>query len=216
MLTSRPRNVPVRASPPGDAYVACALLPPSRTDAAVIDACRRALAAAGAMLRAAESPGPAGGGRVLCRIGIGLGPVVAGVLGRLQPRFRVLGPGALAAEALEQSGTPAAVHLCPAVACALNAPLPDGAGPARPPVTLSAGRAGSEGACCGRLASGADSDPVAAAAAGQVEARRAAAEELSLWDVDEGSSTGGAYGRVLLRPRVAGAARSTGADSSVA
>ena len=47
---------------------------------------------------------------VRCRIGIAVGTVLCGVLGRLQPRFHVFGPGIRAAEKLEQTGTPDAVH----------------------------------------------------------------------------------------------------------
>ena len=45
-----------------------------------------------------------------CRIGIAVGTVLCGVLGRLQPRFHVFGHGIRAAEKLEQTGTPDAVH----------------------------------------------------------------------------------------------------------
>ena len=45
-----------------------------------------------------------------CRIGIAVGAVICGVLGRLQPRFHVLGSGIRAAEKLEQTGRPDCVH----------------------------------------------------------------------------------------------------------
>jgi class 3 adenylate cyclase len=40
--------------------------------------------------------------KLSCRIGIGMGPVLAGVLGKLQPRFHVFGKGAVDAEVHEQ------------------------------------------------------------------------------------------------------------------
>ena len=36
--------------------------------------------------------------------------MICGVLGRLQPRFHVFGPGIRSAEKLEQEGRPGAVH----------------------------------------------------------------------------------------------------------
>jgi hypothetical protein len=47
---------------------------------------------------------------VRCRIGIAVGSVLCGVLGRLQPRFHLFGHGIRAAEKLEQTGTPDSVH----------------------------------------------------------------------------------------------------------
>jgi hypothetical protein len=50
------------------------------------------------------------GRNVRCRIGIAVGSVLCGILGRLQPRFHIFGHGIRAAEKLEQTGTPDSVH----------------------------------------------------------------------------------------------------------
>ena len=45
------------------------------------------------------------------RVGIAVGPVVVGALGRLQPRIHALGAGMRAADVLEQTGRAGAVHV---------------------------------------------------------------------------------------------------------
>ena len=88
----------------GDAYLAAAFRPDGRAAAGV-------LAAARAMLAAMAECRRATGRDVRCRIGIAVGQVVAGVLGRLQPRFHILGDGARDAEAHETGGPTGAVHV---------------------------------------------------------------------------------------------------------
>ena len=88
----------------GDAYLAAAFRPDGRAAAGV-------LAAARAMLAAMAECRRATGRDVRCRIGIAVGQVVAGVLGRLQPRFHILGDGARDAEAHETGGPAGAVHV---------------------------------------------------------------------------------------------------------
>ena len=51
------------------------------------------------------------GKEVHCRIGISAGPILAGILGRLQPRFHIFGEGIRKAERKEQSGAAGAVHV---------------------------------------------------------------------------------------------------------
>ena len=50
------------------------------------------------------------GRAVHCRIGVAVGPAVAGVLGRLQPRLHLFGKGLRAAEEHEKSCSVDAVH----------------------------------------------------------------------------------------------------------
>jgi class 3 adenylate cyclase len=59
------------------------------------------------------------GRAVHCRIGVSTGEVLAGVLGRLQPRFHIFGAGLSAAERHEKAGQIDAVHASPAFMAAL-------------------------------------------------------------------------------------------------
>jgi class 3 adenylate cyclase len=87
----------------GDAYVAAALLPPGSPSHVEADACCRVLAAARGMLNAVIACRQATGRTWLaCRIGVSVGNVLAGVLGQLQPRFHIFGPGIHVAELYEQ------------------------------------------------------------------------------------------------------------------
>jgi len=54
-----------------------------------------------------------------CRIGVSAGEVLAGVLGRLQPRFHIFGAGLSAAEQHEKAGQIDAVHASPTFMAAL-------------------------------------------------------------------------------------------------
>ena len=102
----------------GDAYIVAGLLPPCDPGAPagahaseVRRVCASVLEVARAMLRAAAAYRRDGGRDVHCRIGISLGLVVTGVLGRLQPRLHLFGEGMRAAESHEQTGEADAVHV---------------------------------------------------------------------------------------------------------
>uniref|UniRef100_A0A7S0QQI9 Guanylate cyclase domain-containing protein n=1 Tax=Cryptomonas curvata TaxID=233186 RepID=A0A7S0QQI9_9CRYP len=91
----------------GDAYVVAGLLP---EDGDAGHVCREMLQVAREMLEGLEQIRHETGRNVRCRIGIAVGSVLCGILGRLQPRFHVFGHGIRAAEKLEQTGTPDSVH----------------------------------------------------------------------------------------------------------
>ena len=107
----------------GDAYICAGFIQgPTRSADSV---CRDVLAAAGAMLRAVDAyrvAATAAGQSTLvrCRIGVAVGPVVAGALGRLQPRFHLFGPGLREAEMCEQTGREGALHASQAFISALR------------------------------------------------------------------------------------------------
>ena len=73
--------------------------------------CQDILDLAGSMLAAVAQYRAETGKEVHCRIGISAGPILAGILGRLQPRFHIFGQGIRKAERKEQSGSAGAVHV---------------------------------------------------------------------------------------------------------
>ena len=102
----------------GDAYIVAGFLPPVGPDTLagvhereVRRVCEDVLEVSRAMLRAAEAHRRGDGRDVHCRIGISLGTVITGVLGRLQPRLHLFGEGMRAAESHEQAGEADAVHV---------------------------------------------------------------------------------------------------------
>ena len=100
----------------GDAYIVAGFLPsPPPADGAGAApelaaegrrVCRDVLRLAVRMIDVVEARRAETGLAVHCRIGVSLGPVVAGTLGRLQPRFHLIGPGARSAELHEQALLP--------------------------------------------------------------------------------------------------------------
>ena len=110
----------------GDAYIVAGFLPspaaaapPAPAAGSVTDGaggaepparavCRDVLRLAVRMIEAVAARRAETGRAVHCRVGVSLGPVVAGTLGRLQPRFHLLGPGARSAELHEQARPPPA------------------------------------------------------------------------------------------------------------
>jgi class 3 adenylate cyclase len=85
----------------GDAYIVAALLPEG--DSQRRSACCGMLEVAKAMIRGLERHHSETGQRVQCRIGAAVGEVTTGVLGHLQTRFHITGPGLQAAEMMEQT-----------------------------------------------------------------------------------------------------------------
>jgi class 3 adenylate cyclase len=85
----------------GDAYIVAALLPEG--DAQRSCACHGMLEVAKAMISGLERHYQETGQRVHCRIGVAIGEVTTGVLGHLQTRFHITGPGLQAAEMMEQT-----------------------------------------------------------------------------------------------------------------
>ncbi len=118
----------------GDAYVAAGFLPQAQPSqfqcdekaaAAALEAgqaCDRVLLAARDMIAAVAACREETGRDVHCRIGVSAGEVLAGVLGRLQPRFHIFGAGLSAAERHEKAGQIDAVHASPAFMAALALP----------------------------------------------------------------------------------------------
>lgn len=78
----------------GDAYIIAGLLTEDTAD----KTCRGLLAVAETMIHTLEQYRADTGRDVHCRIGVAVGTVVAGVLGKLQPRFHIQGAGVQAAE----------------------------------------------------------------------------------------------------------------------
>ena len=111
----------------GDAYIAAGFLPKAcildcidgdgienvnaEANAAASRICQDILALSGAMLASVGRYRKETGKDIHCRIGISAGPILAGVLGRLQPRFHIFGSGLRGAERQEQSGAAGAVHV---------------------------------------------------------------------------------------------------------
>jgi hypothetical protein len=103
----------------GDAYIVAGLLPsegdttltPGHFNAKSARVCQDMLDVAATMIKALAEHRATTGQDVDGRIGISVGMVVAGVLGRLQPRFHIHGPAMRAAEMLEQTGRVGAVHV---------------------------------------------------------------------------------------------------------
>ena len=102
----------------GDAYIVAAFLPPADPASPagahkleVRRVCRDVLEVSRAMLRGIQSFRGGDGQALHCRIGISLGTVMTGVLGRLQPRLHLFGEGMRAAESHEQAGEADAVHV---------------------------------------------------------------------------------------------------------
>lgn len=73
--------------------------------------CHRMLWLAGDMLDTVRANRMETGERISVRIGIGMGTVVVGALGSLQPRVHLRGDAMREAERLEQDGTPGMVHV---------------------------------------------------------------------------------------------------------
>ena len=84
----------------GDAYIVAALL---SQDQGSRKQCLGMMAVARAMIEALGQHHRDTGEQLHCRIGLAVGDVTTGVLGHLQPRFHITGPGLQAAEALEQT-----------------------------------------------------------------------------------------------------------------
>jgi len=61
------------------------------------------------------------GVNVRMRVGVHVGWVVTGVVGRTRPRFHVYGPAVLTAEKMEQSGQEGHIHCSPEAAAAYSA-----------------------------------------------------------------------------------------------
>ena len=116
----------------GDAYVAAGFLQQAQHSSFKCDenavaleagqACDRVLLAARDMIAAVAACREETGRDVHCRIGVSAGEVLAGVLGRLQPRFHIFGAGVSAAERHEKAGQIDAVHASPAFMAALALP----------------------------------------------------------------------------------------------
>jgi class 3 adenylate cyclase len=90
----------------GDAYVAAAFLPGMQwvdgPDEELRRVCRKMRLLAGQMHRILADLRADTGYPLHARIGIGIGDVAAGVMGRLQPRFHLMGPARDSAEAHEK------------------------------------------------------------------------------------------------------------------
>ena len=84
----------------GDAYIVAALL---SEDHSSKKQCLGMMAVAKAMIEALGQHHRDTGEQLHCRIGLAVGDVTTGVLGHLQPRFHITGPGLQAAESLEQT-----------------------------------------------------------------------------------------------------------------
>jgi hypothetical protein len=72
--------------------------------------CHKMLYLAGTMLDMLSDYHTKGGDSVSARIGLGIGRVIVGALGSLQPRVHLMGAGMREAQALEQQGRPGMVH----------------------------------------------------------------------------------------------------------
>ena len=105
----------------GDAYICAGFLPLSGDEAAGLErgssssdgftqVCAEMLAAAKKIFRAVAAHRWPAGTVGACRIGVSAGSVVAGGLGRLQPRFHIFGDALRGAEVCEQTGRAGAVH----------------------------------------------------------------------------------------------------------
>jgi class 3 adenylate cyclase len=109
----------------------------AREDSA--DVCCRLLYVARAMLAALASYRGATGRAVHGRLGLGCGSALAGALGRLQPRYHVVGEGPCTAELLEHEGVPDALHVSVDVLRVLSvASSPSGLFPSKQLGSLSA------------------------------------------------------------------------------
>jgi hypothetical protein len=117
----------------GDAYVVAGFLPPAAAaaagsagsiaafaergdwddgaDARAARVCESLLQMGEVILRELAAYRRETGAEVHGRVGIAVGPALLAALGRLQPRIHALGAGMRAADALEQSGRPGAVHV---------------------------------------------------------------------------------------------------------
>jgi len=73
--------------------------------------CEHVLWLAGFMHDTLEALGAKSPHNISARIGIGVGNVVVGAFGSLQPRVHIRGDGMRVAEALEQTGSPKLVHV---------------------------------------------------------------------------------------------------------
>jgi hypothetical protein len=119
----------------GDAYVAAGFFPQvsasqqpgndseeiaaASAAATTGKACDRVLRVARDMIAAVAACREETGRDVHCRIGVSAGEVLAGVLGRLQPRFHIFGAGLSGAERHEKAGQIDAVHASPTFMAAL-------------------------------------------------------------------------------------------------
>jgi len=116
----------------GDAYIIVGWLPCSdeadseRKRLAERAVCMEMLVVAGELLQALEACSSTTGVNWHARIGIGVGDAIAGVLGRLQPRFAVYGEGFKRAAELERGARQDAVRCSPLLMHLLTQPLVDG------------------------------------------------------------------------------------------
>jgi class 3 adenylate cyclase len=89
----------------GDAYIVAGLLPDTYARISTQRVCHGLVEVARVMIQTLEKHTAETGQQVACRIGVAVGTVVTAVLGKLQPRFHIQGPGVCTAEALE-AGSP--------------------------------------------------------------------------------------------------------------
>ena len=87
----------------GDAYIVAGLLPDTHGQSATQRVCHGLVEVARVMIQTLQEHSRETGQEVSCRIGVAVGTVVTGVLGKLQPRFHIQGPGVHVAENLESS-----------------------------------------------------------------------------------------------------------------
>ena len=105
----------------GDAYIVAGWLSPPSSESALTmqqehdeqahKICEHVLWLAGFMHDTLEALGAKSPHNISARIGIGVGNVVVGAFGSLQPRVHIRGDGMRVAEALEQTGSPKLVHV---------------------------------------------------------------------------------------------------------
>jgi class 3 adenylate cyclase len=105
----------------GDAYIVAGWLSPPSSESALTmqqehdeqahKICEHVLWLAGFMHDTLEALGAKSAHNISARIGIGVGNVVVGAFGSLQPRVHIRGDGMRVAEALEQTGSPKLVHV---------------------------------------------------------------------------------------------------------
>jgi class 3 adenylate cyclase len=105
----------------GDAYIVAALLPEGETQRRC--ACLGLLEVAKTMIEGMRKHHRETGQQLHCRIGAATGDVTTGVLGHLQTRFHITGPGLQAAETMEQtSPLKDSLHAAPSFLDMLRAP----------------------------------------------------------------------------------------------
>ena len=108
----------------GDAYEAAAFFSSGadeREDGRKADICASVDRIARAFIAIVTSLGKAKGKKLSCRVGVASGWVVAGMLGKLQPRFHLLGDPVYLAQKLEGEAALNSVNVCPVVQLLLAA-----------------------------------------------------------------------------------------------